>query len=125
MARLFATTLRQAHLPVAHDPLSRSFNHLQYRFASLLVEPSGHPFPADTVFGLGCRLIYAAITYPHTPLRDRAILLVWVIACALTPSYYRRNLVLWRFAAGSRPAAIRTLLGALSSLRSPRLPDRA
>jgi len=125
MARLFATALREAHLPVAHDPLSRSFNHLQYRFASHLVEPAAHPFPADTVIGLGCRLIYAAITYPQTPLRDRTILLVWVIACALTPPYYRRNLVLWRFAAASRPAVIRTLLSALSSLRSPRLPDRA
>src|SRR5262249_45311933 len=97
MARLFASTFRQAHLPAARDPLSRSFNHLQYRFASRLVEPSAHPFPGDTVIGLGCRLIYAAITYSQTPLRDRTILLVWVIACALTPSYYRRNLVLWRF----------------------------
>jgi glycosyltransferase involved in cell wall biosynthesis len=125
MARLFATVSQRLQLPAAHDPLSRSFNHLQYRFASLLVEPSAHPFPADTVMGIGCRLISAAITYPQTPLRDRTILLVWVLACALVPSYQRRNLVLWRFAAASRPAVIRTLLGALSSLRSPRLPDRA
>jgi cellulose synthase/poly-beta-1,6-N-acetylglucosamine synthase-like glycosyltransferase len=125
LALLFATATQQLHLPLAHDPLSRNFNHLQYRFASHLVEPSAHPFQGDTVIGLGCRLIYAAITYSQMPLRDRTILLVWIIACALTPSSYRRNLIEWRFVAISRPAVIKTLLGALSSLRSTHLPDRA
>jgi hypothetical protein len=124
MARLFAVACRQARLPVARDLLNRNFYHLQYRFASRLVEPSAHPFPGDTVFGLGCRFIFAAIAYSQTPLGDRIILVIWVIACALMPAYYRRNLVSWRFAAPSRPAVIRTLLGALSSLRSPQLPDR-
>jgi hypothetical protein len=125
VALLFATASQQLDLPLAHDPLSHNFNHLQYRFASHLVEPSAHPFPGDTVIGLGCRLIYAAITYSQMPVRDRTILLVWTIACALAPSSYRRNLVEWRFVAISRPAVIRTLLGALSSLRSARLPHRA
>ena len=75
--------------------------------------------------GLGWRLIFAAVTYSQMRLRDRAILLVWIIACALTPLFYRRNLILWRFVATSRPAVIRTLLGTFSSLRSTRLPDRA
>jgi Glycosyl transferase family 2 len=124
VALLFATASQRLHLPVAHDPLSCSFNHLQFRFASRLVDPSAHPFPGDTVIGLGCRLICAAVTYSQMRLRHRAILLVWVIACALTPSYYRRNLILWRFSSISRPAVVRTLLGTLSSLRSTRLPDR-
>jgi glycosyltransferase involved in cell wall biosynthesis len=125
LALLFTTAAQQLHLPPARDPLSRNFNHLQYRFASHLLEPSAHPFPGDTVIELGCRLIYAAITYSQMPWRDRTILLVWTIACALTPSSYRRNLIEWRFVAISRPAVIRTFLGALSSLRSARLPDRA
>jgi hypothetical protein len=125
LALLFATASQRLHLPVADDPLSRSFNHLQYRFASHLLEPSAHPFPGDTVIGVGWRLICSAITYTQMRLRDRTIMLVWVIACALTPSYYRRNLILWRFAATSRPAVVRTLLGAFSSLRSTALPDRA
>jgi glycosyltransferase involved in cell wall biosynthesis len=125
LALLFATASERLHLQVADDPLSRSFNHLQYRFASHLVEPSAHPFPGDGVFGLGGRLICAAITYTQMRLRDRTILLIWVIACALAPSYYRRNLILWRFAAISRPTLVRTLLGAFSSLRSTALPDRA
>jgi glycosyltransferase involved in cell wall biosynthesis len=125
VALLFATASQRLHLPVAHDPLSRSFNHLQYRFASRLVDRSAHPFPGDTVIGLGYRLIYAAITYSQMPLWGRTILLVWIIACVLTPSSDRRNLILWRFSGVSRPAVIKTLLGTLSSLRSPRLPDRA
>jgi hypothetical protein len=125
LALLFATASQRLHLPVAHDPLSRSFNHLQYRFASRLVEPLAHPFAGDTVIGLGCRLMCAAITYSQMRLRDRALLLAWVLACALTPSYYRRNFVLWRFAPTSRPMMVKKLLGAFSSLRSARLPDRA
>jgi glycosyltransferase involved in cell wall biosynthesis len=125
LAGLFSTAAQRLKLAVTADPLSRSFNHLQYRLASRLVEPSGHPFPEDTVTGIAYRLACAAITYSQMRLRDRAILLVWMIVCTLTPSYYRRNFILWRFAAISRPQAIKALLGALSSLRSPRLPDRA
>jgi glycosyltransferase involved in cell wall biosynthesis len=124
MARLFATASRQLGRSVAHDPLSRSFNHLQYRFASRLLERSAHPFIGDTVFGLGCRLIYATFTYSQLRLRERTLLLLWMVGCALTPSYYRRKLVLWRFAPRSRPTVVKTLLGALSSLRSTPLPDR-
>jgi hypothetical protein len=125
LALLFADALKQLNLPIARDPLSRNFNHLQYRFASRLIEPSAHPFPGDPIIGLGWRLIYAGITYSQMPLRDRSILLVWTIACALAPSSYRRNLIEWRFIAISRPKVVRTLLGALSSLRSVRLPHRA
>jgi hypothetical protein len=125
LAELFRSTAGRLQLAVAADPLSRSFNHLQYRLASRLVEPSGHPFRGDTVTGIACRLVCAAITYSQMRLRDRAILLVWIIACTLTPSYCRRNLILWRFAAISRPQPIKALLGAFSSLRTPRLPDRA
>ena len=123
MARLFATVAQRLHLPVAHDPLRRSFN--QFRFASRLVEPSAHPFPGDTVIDLGCRLICAAVTYSQMRLRDRTILLVWIIACALTPSHSGETSSYGVFSAISRPAVIRTLLGTLSSLRSPRLPDGA
>jgi Glycosyl transferase family 2 len=125
LAELFRTAAQRLQLPVIADPLRRNFNHLQYRLASRLVEPSEHPFPGDTVAGIACRLVCTAITYSQMRLRDRAILLVWTIACTLTPSYYRRNFILWRFAAISRPQTVKALLGVLSSMRSPRLPDRA
>jgi glycosyltransferase involved in cell wall biosynthesis len=124
-ARLFAAMSRQLCLPVPLDPLRYSLHHLQYRFASYLIEPAAHPFPEDTMSSLIYRLASSATTYSQTPLRDRVVLLVWTIACALAPRYHRRNLVLWRFTATSRPAVIKLLLGALSSLRSNRLPNRA
>lgn len=121
MARLFSTALGQAQLPAIHDPLSRNFSHLQYRFASRVIEPLAHPFPGESAGGLGIRLIHAGITYPQTPLRNRMILSVWVIACLLTPSRYRRKLMEWRFVGTSRPAVVRASLDALSSIRSDRL----
>jgi hypothetical protein len=124
VALLFATASQRLQLSVVDNPLSHSLNHLQYRYASRLVDPSAHPFPGDTVIGLSCRLICAAVTCSQMRLRHRAVLLVWVIDCALTPPYYRRNLILWRFSPISRPAAVRTLPGVLSSLRSTRLLDR-
>jgi hypothetical protein len=122
-ARLLTTVCQRLGLSVQGDHLRRSLNHLQYRLASYLTEPSAHPFPADALPGLVCRLVASAIRSAQMPLRDRAILLVWAIACAAVPQNYRRNLILWRFAPVSRPTAIRKLLGAVGSLRSSRLPD--
>ena len=122
-AHLFATVSRQLRLPVSRDPLKHSFHHLQYRLASYLVEPSTHPFPEDTKSSLVFRLMSSVAKSSQLRLRHRAILLAWTIACALAPPYYRRNLILWRFSAISRPTVVRTLLGTLSSLRSPLLPD--
>jgi hypothetical protein len=124
-ARLFARVCRQLRVPVPDDPLRYSLNHLQYRLASHLVEPSAHPFPEDTMAGLAYRLVSSASMSSQIRWRDRAILVAWTIACVLAPSGFRRNFVLWRFALTSRPRAINALLAALSSLRSPRLPDRA
>jgi hypothetical protein len=123
-AQLFATVSRQLRLPVSRDPLKHSFHHLQYRLASYLVEPSAHPFPEDTKSSLVYRLMSSLTKSSQMALRDRAILLAWTLTCALAPRYYRRNLILWRFAATSRPAMLRGLLGALGSLRSTPLPDR-
>jgi glycosyltransferase involved in cell wall biosynthesis len=124
-AHLLATVCRQLRLPVSRDPLKNSFHHLQYRLASYLIEPATHPFPDDTKSSLVLRLISSVAKSPQIPLRERAILLGWTIACALAPRYYRRYLILWRFSAISRPKIVKMLLNKLSSLRSTRLPDRA
>ena len=123
-AHLFATVSRQLRLPVSRDPLKHNFHHLQYRLASYLVEPSAHPFPEDTKSSLVFRLISSVAKSSQMRLRDRAILLVWTIVCALAPRRYREKLILWRFSVISRPAVVRALLGALSSLRSRHLPDQ-
>jgi hypothetical protein len=124
-AHFFAAVSRQLDLPVPRDPLKANLNHLQYRLASYLLEPSAHPFPKDTKSSLVYRLMSSAAKSSQMPLRDRGILLTWASVCALAPRQFRRHLILWRFSATSRPALVRTLLDTLSSLRSPRLPDRA
>jgi glycosyltransferase involved in cell wall biosynthesis len=124
-ARLFASVSRQLGLSTRPDPLRYSLNHLQYRLASYLVERSAHPFPDDRMLGLVYRLLFSAAATSQMRLRDRAILMAWTIACALSPPGFRQSFILWRFAAISRPQTIKALLGVLSSLRSPRLPDRA
>jgi glycosyltransferase involved in cell wall biosynthesis len=124
-AQLLTTVSQQFGLSVADDLLLYSLHHLQYRIASFLVDPSAHPFPKDSIAGLTYRLISSAAMSSQTRLRDRAILVAWTVVCVLAPSNLRRNLILWRFEAISRPRIIKTLLGALSSLRSPQLPDRA
>jgi glycosyltransferase involved in cell wall biosynthesis len=122
--RLLATVSRRLGMPVRGDRLALSLNHLQYRLVSYLIEPSAHPFPEDTLSRLLRRLVSSATGSTQMPLRDRAILVAWAIACAAAPRSYRQSLILWRFSATSRPAVIRTLLGAVSSLRSVRLPNR-
>jgi glycosyltransferase involved in cell wall biosynthesis len=124
-AHLFIAAIRQLRLLPPHDPLEYSRNHLEYRLASYLVEPAAHPFPQDTKSSLVYRLTCSAAMSSQMRLRDRAILVAWAIACILVPPALRRNFVLWRFSPMSRPRLIQALLGALSSLRSPRLPDRA
>ncbi len=114
-ARLFASVARRLDLSVPRDPLNYNLHHLQYRFASYMVEPSAHPFPEDTKSSLFCRLVSSAAKSSQMPLRDRAILLAWTIVCAVAPRRYRRRLILWRFSVTSRPAVVRTLLGQLSS----------
>jgi glycosyltransferase involved in cell wall biosynthesis len=124
-ARLFASVSHSLRLSVPHDPLRYSLNHLQYRLASYLVEPSAHPFPEDTMSGLVYRLVSSATTSSQMRLRDKALLVAWTFACVLVPPGFRHNFVFWRFAPMSRPRVIQALLGGLSSLRSPRLPDRS
>jgi glycosyltransferase involved in cell wall biosynthesis len=123
-ANLLEAVCQHLGLSTSRGSLCRSLNHLQYRLASYLVESSAHPFPEDRLPGLVCRLLAAAVTSEQMPLRDRAILLAWVIACVAAPRNYRLKLILWRFAPLSRPTAMRALIGAVGSLRSRRLPSR-
>ena len=124
-ARLFLNVTRELRLPVPHDPLRYNLNHLQYRLASYAAEASAHPFPEDTMPVLGYRVVLSASMSSQMHLRDRVLLIAWTFACLLAPAEFRRSLVRWRFAPLSRPSVITALLAALSSLRSPRLPDRA
>jgi glycosyltransferase involved in cell wall biosynthesis len=117
-ANLFSTASRRFGLSVANDPLRYSLHHLQYRLASYLVERSAHPFPEDTKTSLAFRLMSAIVKFSQMRLRDKGILLAWIVACVVTTRDLRRNLVEWRFAPLSRPRVIKTLLRSLNPFRS-------
>jgi glycosyltransferase involved in cell wall biosynthesis len=121
-ARLFAALSQEAGLSAARDPLRYSISHLEYRLASYLVEPSAHPFPADTKSSLVYYLMSSAVKSSQIPLRYRMFVLAWTIACALIPPSLCQSFVLWRFIPMSRPRVIKTLLAAYRSLRSRRIP---
>jgi glycosyltransferase involved in cell wall biosynthesis len=124
-ARLLKNVCDQLGLPIGDDLLKRNPGHLQYRLASRSIEPVRHPFPEDTPIRLVYSLICCVMGHSQTRSRDKPVLLVWAVACALSPKQYRKSLVAWRFAPTSRPALIKKLLGAVGSLRTSRLPDRA
>jgi glycosyltransferase involved in cell wall biosynthesis len=123
-AQLFVTVAQQLGLTVPYDPLRYSLHHLEYRLASYLIQPSAHPFPEDRRWSLVRRLISSAAKCSQVPLRYRAILPAWAIACALASHRHRRTLIEWRFAATARPAAIRKLLAMLNPLPPRRLFNR-
>jgi glycosyltransferase involved in cell wall biosynthesis len=123
-ASLLVAAAQQFGLKLPDDPLQYSLHHLEYRLASYLVQPSSHPFPEDGKWNLVVRLASSTTKCSQVPLPYRAILLVWGIACALAPYRPRRTLIEWRFAATSRPAAMKTLLGVLRPPRPRRLLNR-
>jgi glycosyltransferase involved in cell wall biosynthesis len=124
-ARFLASVCRHLRLPVPNDALRYNVNHLQYRLASYLVEPSAHPFPEDRISSLVYRLVCSGSISSQVRLRDKAVFLTWTIACVITPPSFRRKLVLWRFSPTSRPRVVKALLVGLSSRRTTHLPDRA
>ena len=125
-ARLFAAASRQLRLSVPLNPLAHSLHHLQYRLASY--PPST---PRLTRFQTIPREASSAVSSLRLSTITRRRYATEQCSSSgpsgvsWRPRRYRQNLLIWRFAPTSRPAVIRTLLGALSSLRSPRLPDRA
>jgi glycosyltransferase involved in cell wall biosynthesis len=123
-ARLFTSACQQFGMPVPHDPLRHNLMHLQSRLASYLVKPKDHAFVEDRLPTLVYRLLYSATISSQMRARYRTVLIAWTIACVLLPPDTRRKLVLWRFDATSRPQMIKSLLAVVSSLRSPRIPDR-
>ena len=115
-ACLFASVARRLDLSVPRDPLNYSLHHLQYRFASYMVEPCAHPFPEDTKSRLVYRLVsLATSSCADAAARQSDIARLDNRMCCERARRYRRHLILWRFSVTSRPAVVRTLLGRLSS----------
>jgi glycosyltransferase involved in cell wall biosynthesis len=73
--------------------LERQFNHLKARFASLVIDATQHPFPADCMGTLAAKLIRAAWVDRGSRLNKKLLLSGWVIALLFASAKRRQHLV--------------------------------
>jgi glycosyltransferase involved in cell wall biosynthesis len=98
--------------------INRSLRYLSYRLASLQLAPAEHPIRGDSMAQILLHL-HAALFAPQGVSRKARLLLVaWAWAVAIAPAQFRNKLVLWRFAAGARPRALRAMLTGLGVIRT-------
>jgi hypothetical protein len=76
---------RSAGLTVPPDWLLRDPEHLQFRLASLRLDPASHPEPGDRRARLAIRGLRAALRTPAYRLRKRVLFAVWFLVVALLP----------------------------------------
>lgn len=97
--------------------LDRSLSYLPYRLASLRLAPEAHPIARDNRFKV-LRDAVAAASWPQgVSTKGRLVLVVWSTMVALAPASLARTLILWRFAPGARPKALKTALMRLRVIR--------
>jgi hypothetical protein len=99
-------------LRAAASPGLRDHQHLTTRLASLCIDPAGHPYSADTRFGLalrGARWSFDA----RMPWKRRAIMAGWFLAAGLLPKSVAARVVAWRLVPDSRDMTIDRILKAM------------
>jgi glycosyltransferase involved in cell wall biosynthesis len=107
---------------IVEDPLDRAVEHLQYRLASLKLQPERHPIPADTLTGL-VRRAYRSLSALEPRLSIRFALLGWFVVVAGAPRPLARTLIALRYVPAQRPRLLRQLLHILRRQRSTQLGD--
>ena len=108
---------RRAGLDMKDSALDRSLSYLPYRLASLRLVAEKHPIPGDNRFKLLADVLQAAMAPQGVSGKGRITLVVWSLLVALLPLAAARKLILWRFAPGARPQALRNALVRLRVIR--------
>ncbi|CAN7195110.1 glycosyltransferase family 2 protein [Rhizobacter sp. LjRoot28] len=108
---------RSVGLDMKDSALDRSLSYLPYRLASLRLVPGQHPIPGDNRFKLLADVAAAAMAPQGVSGKGRITLVVWSLLVALLPLSAARKLILWRFAPGARPQALRNALVRLRVIR--------
>jgi hypothetical protein len=108
-----------AGLAFSDGALDRSLEYLPYRMASLKLAPAEHAIEGDTLTRVLRQFTAACFVPQGLSLRARLLLLAWAWAVALSPQRLAGRLILWRFAAGARPHALRRLLAWLRVASGP------
>lgn len=107
----------RAGLDMPDAALDRSLSYLPYRLASLRLAADQHPIAGDSRLQ-ALRDVWRAAFWPQgVSTKGRLVLVVWSTLVALAPASLARTLILWRFAPGARPKALRTALMRLRVIR--------
>ncbi|WP_294639496.1 glycosyltransferase family A protein [uncultured Aquabacterium sp.] len=99
-------TASKVGIQVPSDSIRYSLTLLPYRVASLKLAPSMHPWSDDSVLRL-LKDLLVGLRRPQG-LNGKACMAVaaWSVAVLASPRRVAEKLILWRFAAGSRPKVL-------------------
>jgi hypothetical protein len=104
-------------IQLADGAVNRSLTYLCYRIGSLRLAPDKHPIEGDSVFRVLSDVNAAVFAPQGVSLKGRMAILAWAYAVCLLPLGLASKLILWRFAPGARPQALRTWLTRLRVVR--------
>lgn len=102
---------------VADDAIRYSLSLLPYRVASLRLEPALHPLKRDGRIALLGDLLKGWRRPQGMAWPARVAISAWSALVLFAPLWLARRIVLWRFAAGSRPRALVRSMRALGIVR--------
>lgn len=108
---------RSAGLDMKDAALNRSLSYLPYRLASLRLAPQLHPIAGDAGWKVVRDVLRAAMWPQGVSGKGRLVLVAWSTLVAFAPTSLARTLILWRFAPGARPQALRKALVRLRVIR--------
>jgi hypothetical protein len=103
-------------IPIDGEPVERALLHLQYRLASLALEPGRHPVAGETRLRLVPTALRAVLASRERPL-SRLVMAGWFLAVGTLPRAASRRLIAWRFVPASRSPGLAKLLRRLRVLR--------
>lgn len=89
--------------------LGRTFHHqgIQYRIASLRLNPQEHPVTEDDRAGLLYRRMKTIWWYSRISGKKQTALSVWFVAAGLLPDTVAKPVIAWELASKSRTKAVR------------------
>lgn len=105
-------------IEVKSSAIDRSLSYLSYRLASLKLAPEKHPIQGDAGYRVLADVSAAFFAPQGVGVKARLAMLAWAWAVCLSPLPLARKLVLWRFAPGARPQALRGLLQRLRVVKA-------
>lgn len=113
-----AEGLRLNGAPQLNDP-----THLEFRLASLRLDPNGHPHRGDSRVMLALRGV-AASRRARLPPSRRALLAAWFLIAGLLPARIALRAIAWKMVPATRPLLIdrhaKRLRRLLNSIGQPR-----